>query len=65
MGEPLTAETLTRVRDLREMGAGWNKVVDLTGIPRVVLKDALHAAIWPPVVTRVEADGTAITVRTI
>jgi hypothetical protein len=39
------------------MGASWAKVVELTGIPRIVLKEALHAAMWPPRVTRVEAEG--------
>ena len=58
MTQPLSAGTLQRARDLREMGAGWRKVAQLTGVPSVVLKAAMHAALWPPRVTRIESDGS-------
>ena len=65
MPQPLTAEAITRARDLREMGASWPKVAQLIGIPQVVLRQELRVPSWPAVVTRVRSDKTATIVRTI
>jgi len=56
MPQPLTAEAITRARDLREMGASWPKVAQLIGIPQVVLRQELRVPCWPAVVTRVRSD---------
>lgn len=65
MSQPLNAETVARAKDLRDMGATWSKVVELTGVPRIVLKRALRAAILPALVTHVDTGGTATIVRSL
>jgi hypothetical protein len=47
------------------MGTPWSKIAELTGIPRVVIKEALRVTLLPAKVTRVADDGSTAVVRAL
>lgn len=69
--EPLTPEIMGQCRALRQSGLTWVEVSMITGIPRAICRQIVRDAEapdgpeWPKLVTRIEADGSAMIVRVL